>query len=42
MVMFETFVIAITQNLTSTTTLQPFYGSLAFVRDNPGKPVPER
>ena len=23
------------------TTLQPFYGSLDFVRDNPGEPVPE-
>jgi len=27
---------------TTTTTLQPFYGSLDFVWDYPGEPVPER
>jgi len=27
--------------LIKTTTLQPFYGSLDSVQDNPGEPVPE-
>ena len=26
---------------TTTTTTKPFYGSVEFVRDNPGEPVPE-
>jgi len=29
------------RNITVTVLLQPFYGSLDFVRDNPGEPVPE-
>jgi len=28
-------------SFTHTHTSQPFYGSLDFVRDNPGEPVPE-
>jgi len=33
-------VVAIKVNITHTHT-QPFYGSVEFVRDNPGEPVPE-
>jgi len=30
-----------TRNLRTHTHTQPFYGSLDFVQDNPGEPVPE-
>ena len=28
-------------NMNKTTHTQPFYGSVEFVRENPGEPVPE-
>ena len=34
-------VIFVSTYYTTTTALQPFYGSLDFVWDNPGEPVPE-
>jgi len=35
------FVIVTEQQTTFCTHTQPFYGSLGFVWDNPGEPVPE-
>jgi len=34
--------LVVTSFITTTLQLQPFYGPLDFVQDNPGEPVPER